>query len=676
MGILDTVGINGTDYEVADSAARSMIAPAYDSSKTYAAGDYVTYSGGLFRCATPITTAEAWTAAHWDSVNVGAEVSGLRFSEAIDTAKAVGFQGAYVDSNQILKSGGVGKIALIQTTGAGVYKLIKTVGTVFRHGYSKADNATGSQVYNWVNDDNKTVAFMDIPSDATYIIIQVVTSGDATAALASLSIDKFTHAYDAEAAEAISAMRDITSLPTDSGSLIQQYGSVNDPTVFVGGIYKSFYFACRSNARYVIDKTDTSATIMMGAWLKEAPANGISYYGKRTNPSAKRLIIETGSDAAYVYFTVGDNASDFDTLRASITIMEYSKAVDYKAREEIAQIQDEHANQVHTLPRDNFLQTVDYDHEFFYESMYFPPINHMSVGLGVASNTNQKRATGIYFDPTGAHGNSNDYSYTLYNAYGFVKDNARYKNSVTRALNLANCSALVLGDSTIDQSDGGVVKHMSDIFTAAEKTLTLLGTLDTATYPNEGRAGWALKDYVGQTTRGRNEEAGATYTNPFWNATAEKFDFSYYMSEQGYSGVDYVVIQLGINDLGGVDMADPYAYIQTMYGWLCEIIDSVLDYNSSIKIILDLPTTVNADDTKIAQTSEIRFVQLARIALYNSYVIDQSLKDYAWTSVRPSYCHLVLDPDTDFNDSVHPNSGGYLKMAKEVVNQMNHFMNE
>ena len=42
----------------------------YDSTKTYAVGDYCTYLGVLYICVVAITTPEAWTSAHWEAVTV------------------------------------------------------------------------------------------------------------------------------------------------------------------------------------------------------------------------------------------------------------------------------------------------------------------------------------------------------------------------------------------------------------------------------------------------------------------------------------------------------------------------------------------------------------------------------------------------------------------------------
>ena len=47
-----------------------VIAPDYDSSQTYDVGDYVMHEDQLYVCNTAITTAEAWTGAHWTLTNV------------------------------------------------------------------------------------------------------------------------------------------------------------------------------------------------------------------------------------------------------------------------------------------------------------------------------------------------------------------------------------------------------------------------------------------------------------------------------------------------------------------------------------------------------------------------------------------------------------------------------
>lgn len=54
------------------------IAPQYSTSSTYAVGDYVIHNDQLYRCITAITTAEAWTAAHWTAAVLGNDVGELK----------------------------------------------------------------------------------------------------------------------------------------------------------------------------------------------------------------------------------------------------------------------------------------------------------------------------------------------------------------------------------------------------------------------------------------------------------------------------------------------------------------------------------------------------------------------------------------------------------------------
>lgn len=61
-----------------DYLLKSIVAAAdYDPTATYAAGAYCIKAGTLYKCTTPITVAEAWTAAHWAETTVEAEFRAL-----------------------------------------------------------------------------------------------------------------------------------------------------------------------------------------------------------------------------------------------------------------------------------------------------------------------------------------------------------------------------------------------------------------------------------------------------------------------------------------------------------------------------------------------------------------------------------------------------------------------
>lgn len=66
-------GVTVPTYEEFE-ALRDDVASEYDNTKTYAVGDYVIYNTQLYKCKTAITSAETWTAAHWDAVEVGEEL--------------------------------------------------------------------------------------------------------------------------------------------------------------------------------------------------------------------------------------------------------------------------------------------------------------------------------------------------------------------------------------------------------------------------------------------------------------------------------------------------------------------------------------------------------------------------------------------------------------------------
>ena len=60
------------------AGAIGTVANAYDSSKTYAVGDYAIRNNDLYRCITAITTAEAFTASHWTRIVLADDVTDLK----------------------------------------------------------------------------------------------------------------------------------------------------------------------------------------------------------------------------------------------------------------------------------------------------------------------------------------------------------------------------------------------------------------------------------------------------------------------------------------------------------------------------------------------------------------------------------------------------------------------
>lgn len=76
--VADDLAAEVTARGNADTAILADLASPYSASATYAVGDYCTKDGQLYRCTTAISTAEAWTAAHWSAVALGDDTRDLR----------------------------------------------------------------------------------------------------------------------------------------------------------------------------------------------------------------------------------------------------------------------------------------------------------------------------------------------------------------------------------------------------------------------------------------------------------------------------------------------------------------------------------------------------------------------------------------------------------------------
>lgn len=97
----DAAEAANTAATAADTAAANVagaIADAYSATSTYVVGDYCTKDGKLYRCVTAISTAEAWTAAHWTEVQTMDEVETIDNLLQIEKYKTTSYDG-YNSSN-------------------------------------------------------------------------------------------------------------------------------------------------------------------------------------------------------------------------------------------------------------------------------------------------------------------------------------------------------------------------------------------------------------------------------------------------------------------------------------------------------------------------------------------------------------------------------------------------
>ena len=78
------LAVEDGEYQIVDASVQTdvagLVADPYSTESTYDVGNVVVYNNKTYRCITPITQAEAWTAAHWEEKNI-AEIEQADYSD-------------------------------------------------------------------------------------------------------------------------------------------------------------------------------------------------------------------------------------------------------------------------------------------------------------------------------------------------------------------------------------------------------------------------------------------------------------------------------------------------------------------------------------------------------------------------------------------------------------------
>jgi lysophospholipase L1-like esterase len=138
-----------------------------------------------------------------------------------------------------------------------------------------------------------------------------------------------------------------------------------------------------------------------------------------------------------------------------------------------------------------------------------------------------------------------------------------------------NRKVLVIGDST---TAGGITTgEMVNLFSTDAMAITLLGTKGSGANRHEGIAGWTVNQFYTDAT------------SPFVFSGA--FNFSTYMSTNGYAAVDWVLINLGINDVFGLTSdADVDTKATAMIAQLEAMITNIHVFDANVRIGIAVTT--------------------------------------------------------------------------------------
>lgn len=240
---------------------------------------------------------------------------------------------------------------------------------------------------------------------------------------------------------------------------------------------------------------------------------------------------------------------------------------------------------------------------------------------------------------------------------------------------------LCIGDSITQANIPYLVKYWLQKFGF---TPTMIGSRDNSnnsygygieggmpTEKGEGRGGWRLTDFTGTTKR----TDGTTYVYPgnnFLNPETNAFDFSYYMSINGFPKVDFIVFMLGTNDISGfhnnkaaesIDSPTIEEILTYMPVEYQRIIDSIHAYDSDIKIGINPPVPAGADSSfnlkaaKFAETLHYTFDgKKSNVFMLSSYLATGAKAGKTWgTNTRTDVSNINSTKRSNMSFDVHDN---------------------
>lgn len=529
------------------------------------------------------------------------------------------------------------------------------------------NKASAYAVYVYVKNGTTNVLSRSIPAGDTSISLWTVATEDFTATITVITYESLdvscVVSSDEVVPNAIDKLNaDVSALESSLGTKVA-YGfnikAENGVETGAGAYYwqsgapykntSGSYGTDYTYFIFPVNKNSVYSVSIAPRWMILVDENG----GKVSETVTGKMI-HTGN-AVKLYFTLYNSQLSQFAISEGYTANRANKSV-------LAIAPQEESHHGNSMPMDTMLFSTGIAEKLYYNNILALDTDKVAIIISCDGQDSHDEY-GITITPTSAFSNpSNAVRIKQYDSDLNLIYEPQWSGLEIKSLNLQNCSAIVIGDSTVNF--GVMTQQMLDKFTELGKTLTLLGTRGSGDNKHEGRGGWSAKAYCTEASHG-------DYTNPFLNDGA--FDFSYYMTQQGYSAPDFVIIQLGINDVSNTEITEFKTVSEQALSYEKQMIDSIRAYNSNIKILINPPTTPTSDVTALSRYFETTVFrnEVIRYAMMLRRLVTQ----YDNSKVRCSNNNLILDSATDIRDNVHPTDDGFVKLGNEMVSQINCWQN-
>ena len=305
------------------SLASGVLAPTYSVSAKYEVGDYVYYSGDLYRCITAITTGEAWTAGHWTQVALAPEVSDLKS----DINLVSGFGSNLYDSSDATDHKRLGSGGGTVDTDAGTYNDCFVSDYIeVSPGYQYQRKPFASNIYHRIAyyDDTKTTITVSeseqittAPDNAKYARFNAPFSAKATAEFYLISAIDNKARKDIEIIkDDIDAIDEVVSLNvyTTEGATSDAYLAEpgHTPVSYTGALFTD-YLPVKSSKNYaLVSVCANSIPNSKNLTIYEYDSN-FDYLSKKitraitSDDAGKRIRVDftTSQSTAYIIMSIG-----------------------------------------------------------------------------------------------------------------------------------------------------------------------------------------------------------------------------------------------------------------------------------------------------------------------------------------------------------------------------------